>query len=360
MGQLKYHNGTTWVSIEQTTADYTALVFNDPVVGLTNGTNTVFTTTRNFSSISVYLNGVKQFPGAGNDYTVTGANQITFTNAPDAGSVITADFSTSASFTATGTNSFVVKQAVTGLVNGSNATYTTASGYIGGTLEVYVNGLRQAIAHVTETNPGSGTFTLDTAPLTGDIVEVGYMMAGVPSGNADTTDGFHASQTVAANTIPVTGADSKLPQAVIPGIAFKARRSTNQNTTSGGTIDILFDGIYYNYGSGYNSATGLFTAPVTGIYTFEVSAFTETATTGRSFLTCRGTATTGTPVGTIARSTERGLDIDSTYVRRTYGFWELYMAAGETFGVNLYTSAVNNINHADTWMAGHLVMQVGV
>lgn len=144
----------------------------------------------------------------------------------------------------------------------------------------------------------------------------------------------------------------------IGGIAFKARRSSNLSTGNGGETVIVFDGVYYNHGGGYDPATGLFTAPVNGIYSFKANAFTETATTGRAFFAPRGTATTGTPAGSVARTGERSQDIDSTYVRRVMGNWEMYMAAGETYGMSIYTSTANQLNHSDTWFSGHLVMAV--
>ena len=131
-------------------------------------------------------------------------------------------------------------------------------------------------------------------------------------------------------------------------VAFKARRATNLSSASAGSIDVVFDSVYYNYGSGYSSSTGLFTAPVKGIYQFSVSAFTETTSTGRSFFSTRGTGSLG----------ERGLDTDSTWVRRSLGAWELYLDAGQTIGTTLYTSSVNQLNHPDTWFAGHLVMRL--
>lgn len=67
---------------------------NETPSGIINGINTVFITAANFTAgkIRVYLNGLKQRAGIGNDYTETGANQITFTNAPITGDTITVDY----------------------------------------------------------------------------------------------------------------------------------------------------------------------------------------------------------------------------------------------------------------------------
>lgn len=213
MGQLKYHNGTTWVPLQDVGSDFTSFFVNDVLQGVQNGINTSLTTSRAFTSVTVYKNGQRLTPGSGNDYTVSGSNTIVLVVPPVADDVFTADYTTTSTYTVTGSNSLVRKQTVTGLINGVNASYTTAVAYMGGTLEVFVNGIRQGISHVTETSPAAGTFTLDKAPDTGDVVEVAYMIAAVPFGNADSVDSFHASQTTTPNTIPVSDASGRLPMA---------------------------------------------------------------------------------------------------------------------------------------------------
>lgn len=138
--------------------------------------------------------------------------------------------------------------------------------------------------------------------------------------------------------------------------AFKARRATNQSSANSGAVNVVFDQEYYDFGSWYDPSTGLATAPVDGVYQFNCSAFTETATTTRTFFISRGTATTGTNPNGTSRAAERKRDGAQTNVNRIEGTYEVYMAAGETFGVELWTSAVNQLNNIDTWMAGHLVI----
>lgn len=59
------------------------MVFNEVPAGLINNSNTTFTLA--FAPIAgterIYINGIRQKPGIGNDYTISGST-ITFTTAP--------------------------------------------------------------------------------------------------------------------------------------------------------------------------------------------------------------------------------------------------------------------------------------
>lgn len=71
----------------------------------------------------------------------------------------------------------VVLETPAGAVNGTNALFTCANGYTSGTLEIFVNGIRQSKVYFTETSPSAGTFTLGDAPSTGDVIDVNYLKA---------------------------------------------------------------------------------------------------------------------------------------------------------------------------------------
>lgn len=93
-----------------------------------------------------------------------------------------------------GSTSFVSDETPAGLVNSSNTSYTASSGYSAGTMEVFINGLKQIRnTDYTETNPTTGVFSMTTAPVTGDIIRINYMTGSFGTGNADTLDGYQAA-----------------------------------------------------------------------------------------------------------------------------------------------------------------------
>lgn len=77
---------------------------------------------------------------------------------------------------------------IAGTVNGSTTVFTVSQAqYISGTLQIYLNGLIQlqgASDDWKETTPASGTFTFNTAPLTGDIITAIYRTTGSGSSAA--------------------------------------------------------------------------------------------------------------------------------------------------------------------------------
>lgn len=73
-----------------------------------------------------------------------------------------------------GNGVFVVGEVPAGLVNGSNATFTTAFGFVPESVEVYVNGLRQK--KPTDFNTaGTTTILFSDSPLVGDLLLANYL-----------------------------------------------------------------------------------------------------------------------------------------------------------------------------------------
>lgn len=205
-----------WIIMQTPFADdffNTTLVTGETPGGTVNGSNTSFTTASIFrtNSLRVFLNGQRLTPGASNDYQeVAAGTGFTMNYAPATGDVLVVDYAVGDTTYAVGGNSIISDETPTGSVNGSNTSFTVLRGsYISTSLEVFINGLKQIRGtDYTETTPGSGIFTMAVAPLTGDALRVNYQFNLAPSSNADTVDGFHASQTPVAGVVPATDSNN--------------------------------------------------------------------------------------------------------------------------------------------------------
>lgn len=132
-------------------------------------------------------------------------------------------------------NNIVENEVPGGTVNGSNAAFTTASNYVAGSLKVYKNGVRMKAGGADFTEGGNDDFTMVTAPATGTVLLVDYMVAANGSGNADTVDGYHANATPTASQIPVLNSSAQLPTAAI-GLTAGADASASLTLGTGVTI----------------------------------------------------------------------------------------------------------------------------
>lgn len=243
-------------------------VSNETPVGAINGVNTAFTTAAIFAtgSLRVSLNGQRLAPGSGVDY-VEGSQAFTMQYAPATGDLLQVDYEiTNISRFMQGTNSAIVQETPTGLVNSANASFTTLQNkYVPNSLEIFINGLQQIKAtDYTETTPSTGVFTFVAAPITGDILKISYQFATGASGNADTVDGFHASSTPTANNLLPLDANAKQSLLTLTNpCKFSAYRSSAA-TYNG--VPIVFDTKEFDTGGNFNASNGRFTAPVTGFY----------------------------------------------------------------------------------------------
>lgn len=222
-----------------------SIVRNETPTGSINGSNTAFTIATAFTpgSLQVYLNGQRLKSGSGNDYQ-EGSNLTSFTMeyAPATGDVLLVDYNIGSSAIMQGTNVFINQETPSGSVNGSNTSYTTAKGYVSGTLQVYVNGLLQApTTHVTEVSPSAGTFTLDAAPSTGDIVRVSYQYAASAGGNAATVNGINASTTPTASQLLPLDTNSKFKTSAIASLLLSATESTDLHNGTALTAGVWTD-----------------------------------------------------------------------------------------------------------------------
>lgn len=86
-------SAVTYVQDTAGTLSPTNFVTEETPSGSINGSNTAFTlaNTPTAGTVKLYLNGVRQKSGAGNDYTIS-TNTITMTTAPVSGDVLIADY----------------------------------------------------------------------------------------------------------------------------------------------------------------------------------------------------------------------------------------------------------------------------
>jgi microcystin-dependent protein len=191
-----------WILMQTPFADdfqNMSIVNGETPGGTVNGSNNAFTTASLFrtGSLRVYLNGQRLTAGASADYTENASGNgfaMTSNTVPATGDILVVDYLVGDTVYSVGGNSIVSDEAVTGLVNGSNTSYTTNRAYIATSLEVYLDGVHQIRGtDYTETTPGTGVFTMTNAPVSGSILRVNYQFNLAPSSNADTVDGQHAA-----------------------------------------------------------------------------------------------------------------------------------------------------------------------
>lgn len=222
-------------------------------------------------SLRLYLNGVRQEEGAGNDFTLSG-DIVTMIATPLSIDKLVADYEINSGTFATGSSSFVYGEQVNETPTGSLAVFTVDNAYIAGSTQVYVDGQLQqrgAGNDYTESTPSTGEITFTYNPASGSIILVTYQQSVSTAGNADTVDGFNANATPTANQIPVLDGSAQFPQANISNTAKSSAYmgSSQLNLTSGSATKVVFDTENYDPGSNYDPATNYrFTAPVDGYY----------------------------------------------------------------------------------------------
>ncbi len=149
------------------------------------------------------------------------------------------------------------KGVLAGLVNGSNTVYTVSlSKYISGTLEVKLNGqvLVQGVDY-TETTPASGTFTMTTAPVATDVIEVFYQSVVTTTGNADTLDNLHASSFLKIDEIDMchiqkngSGSHQTISNSTSTALSFDQElfdtNTMHDNSTNNSRVTIKRTGYY--------------------------------------------------------------------------------------------------------------------
>lgn len=170
----------------------TSLVSGEVPSGTVNGSNAVFTlaATPTTGTVRLFQNGVRL--KITEDYTISGAT-ITFNTAPATGDLILADYMVGAGVYMTGSTSFIDNETPSGTVNGSNTAFTLAFTPVTGTVRLYRDGQLLTGGAGNDYTISGASITMTTAPVTGSVLLAFYQKSVSVAGNADTTDGFHAS-----------------------------------------------------------------------------------------------------------------------------------------------------------------------
>jgi len=129
---------------------------------------------------------------------------------------------------------------------------------------------------------------------------------------------------------------------------FYATRSGNQTNfdmTASSTSVVVYNTTSANVGNHYSTSTGLFTAPVSGMYAFSAAAVT-TVTSEEMWWIVNGTRTT-TPLHPTSTTLGKAVDI-------------VYLNANDTIGIHPYdsggvTNATIEANIAHTYFKGYLM-----
>lgn len=128
-------------------------------------------------------------------------------------------------------------------------------------------------------------------------------------------------------------------------MAFHAYRNASKTLSAASIVSINHDTERYDIGSNFNTATGIFTAPVPGLYHFDSSINTEATGNTRAFIqyTC---STAGA---------YRINDITGTTVRRVSGSLTIDLALNETVECKGFTQSATNVASPETFFTGYLV-----
>jgi hypothetical protein len=251
--------------------------------------------------------------------------------------------------TAIDSNSFISDATPTGLVNSSNTSYTTATSFVAGTLEVFLNGLKQArSADYTETTPASGVFTMATAPTTGDILRVNFLYSPSVSGNADTVDGIHASSTATANQLMPLDASAKFSSGLLTNpYKFAVYHASTQTIN---TTDTKLSFTTEEFDTNSNFASSTYTAPVAGFYWFgSATSWAATGSQTRATLTLYKNGAAFKKLCDNDTSAVASGVVGSTFVQ---------LAANDTieiYGLSVGASATARAGADNTWFQGYLV-----
>ncbi len=261
-------------------------VANEVPSGTVNGSNTVFTLSADYipGTLAVYLNGMRQ--KITDDYTETAGHTITFVGAPLSGDKILVDYLRLTGSVTPNESEYGFEWGVTPSEspNGSISVFTVNT-YIGGSMQVTVDGIFQRRGIDFTEQPSAGTITFITdLPATGQSVRCSYQRVFVSMGGADMVDGFHANSTPQANKLYPLNSNAKFPVSIMDNpYRFSAYMSASQTTVLNAWTKLQMNTEEFDLNNNYNNTTYGYTIPVTGYYEFFVMA-QMLSQTGNPFL----------------------------------------------------------------------------
>jgi hypothetical protein len=297
-----YQAGTTSLQNTYTSSD-----------GLTANANPITLDSAGRHSTGIFLTGGLSYKlvvkdSAGNTIfsqdNIGGINDLTASFDQWIASGLTPTFSSSTQFTLSGdqTTAFHVGRRLKTTISAGTGYHTiTASSHSGGTTTVTVNGTSldsglSAVSYglLTTDNP-SFPVLKDTdfilSGSAGQTKKARFEVDGVTAGQTRVMTLPDADVVVAGSASALTS--TKIPKATTGGLlvdstitstadgevtnasqpAFSAYKSaeTTDQTGDGTSYGIIFDSELFDQGGDYNNSTGVFTAPVTGRYQFDVA-----------------------------------------------------------------------------------------
>lgn len=112
---------------------------------------------------------------AGQVYIANGSGVLTPTTLSGDITAVSSSGAVTVASTLFRTANFVVRETPSGLVNGSNVTYTLANTPVTGTEQLYLNGIQQEPGAGNDYTIAAAVITFLSAPVTGDKIRVSYL-----------------------------------------------------------------------------------------------------------------------------------------------------------------------------------------
>ena len=265
-------------------------------------------------------------------------------------------------FTTTGSNNTYVGtsagtatttgQANTAVGSGALANYTTGTSTVGSNVSVGYNSLNLLGTGTNNTALGALAGSVHTLADSSNIDIRNTGVAGESNTTRLGTQGTGAGQQNRLFAAGITGVTVPNQQtvAINPSTGqlgveaktyFQAYRTSNQIIAGGSTTDtIIFDTAIANIGSGYNVATGVFTAPTTGFYGFSTTVFYNSLNTLSGVTsTILGYSGSVQSLRLLYQGISAAADLNAIILTAN---WAMPMTAGDTVKIQPFADGVGN------------------